>query len=108
MQAATCLAHTAARPALTPATTDAELAARAADGDDAAFEAIMRRHNRLLFRTARSILKSDAETEDALQDAYRAPGARWRAFAPIRNSRPGWCASSSTKRWAGCAAAARR
>ena len=50
--------------------TDAELAARAASGDAAAFETIMRQHNRLLFRTARSILKSDAEAEDALQDAY--------------------------------------
>ncbi len=50
--------------------TDAELAARASNGDELAFEAIMRRHNRLLFRTARSILKSDEETEDALQEVY--------------------------------------
>lgn len=49
---------------------DAELAVRASNGDDLAFEAIMRRHNRLLFRTARSILKSDEETEDALQEVY--------------------------------------
>jgi len=41
-----------------------------AKGDEAAFERIMRRNNRLLFRTARSILKSDAEAEDALQEAY--------------------------------------
>lgn len=49
---------------------DAELAARAAAGDAQAFEAIMRRNNQLLFRTARSILKNDAEAEDAVQDAY--------------------------------------
>lgn len=56
--------------------SDVELAASAADGSQAAFEIIMRRHNRLLFRTARSILKSDAEAEDALQEAYlRAWGA---------------------------------
>jgi len=30
----------------------------------------MRRHNRLLYRSARGILKSDAEAEDALQEAY--------------------------------------
>src|SRR5438067_3161873 len=48
----------------------AELAARAARGDTAAFEAIMRRHNRALFRTARAILRDDAEAEDALQEAY--------------------------------------
>ena len=50
--------------------SDAYLAARAAGGDQSAFESIMRRHNRLLFRTSRSILKSDADAEDALQDAY--------------------------------------
>jgi RNA polymerase sigma-70 factor (ECF subfamily) len=55
---------------LTPDMPDAELAARAAQGDDAAFAAVMRRHNRLLFRTARSILRSDAEAEDALQEAW--------------------------------------
>jgi len=61
--------------------SDPELAARAANGDEQAFETIMRRHNRLLFRTARSILKSDAETEDALQDAYL---RAWRALASFR------------------------
>jgi RNA polymerase sigma-70 factor, ECF subfamily len=30
----------------------------------------MRRHNRLLYRTARSILRDDAEAEDCLQEAY--------------------------------------
>jgi RNA polymerase sigma-70 factor, ECF subfamily len=49
---------------------DAELAAQAAAGDARAFEALMRRHNRMLFRTARAILRDDAEAEDALQDAY--------------------------------------
>jgi RNA polymerase sigma-70 factor (ECF subfamily) len=38
--------------------------------DHQAFEAIMRRHNGRLFRVARSILRNDAEAEDALQDAY--------------------------------------
>lgn len=50
--------------------SDAELAVLASNGDELAFEAIMRRHNRLLFRTARSILKTDEETEDALQEVY--------------------------------------
>jgi RNA polymerase sigma-70 factor (ECF subfamily) len=30
----------------------------------------MRRHNRTLFRTARAILRDDAEAEDAVQEAY--------------------------------------
>jgi RNA polymerase sigma-70 factor (ECF subfamily) len=38
--------------------------------DSAEFEALMRRHNRMLFRTARAILHDDAEAEDALQEAY--------------------------------------
>ena len=61
--------------------TDADLAARAASGDQCAFEAIMRRQNRLLFRSARSFLKDDAETDDALQEAYL---RAWRALAGFR------------------------
>ncbi len=49
---------------------DADLAHRIAGSDSIAFETLMRRHNGKLFRIARSILKDDAEAEDALQDAY--------------------------------------
>ena len=49
---------------------DAELARRVAAGDQPAFAQLMRHHNRLLYRTARAILKDDAEAEDALQEAY--------------------------------------
>jgi len=51
-------------------TPDEELARRVAKGDPQAFEALMRRHNRTMFRTARAILHDDAEAEDALQEAY--------------------------------------
>jgi RNA polymerase sigma-70 factor (ECF subfamily) len=54
----------------TEALADAELASRAAAGDATAFEAIMRQHNRRLFRTARAIVKDDGEAEDVLQEAY--------------------------------------
>src|SRR3954469_20908977 len=50
--------------------TDAELVARARRGDGSAFELIMRRHNRRLFRLARSLLLDDAEAEDVLPKAY--------------------------------------
>jgi RNA polymerase sigma-70 factor, ECF subfamily len=50
--------------------TDIDLARRVAAGDHAAFESLMRRHNRALFRTARAILRDDAEAEDALQESY--------------------------------------
>jgi RNA polymerase sigma-70 factor, ECF subfamily len=69
------------QPGVALPATDAELAIRAAKGDEAAFENIMRRHNRLLFRSARSILKSDAETEDALQETYL---RAWRALPSFR------------------------
>ena len=49
---------------------DIEVARRIALGDRTALEALMRRCNQTLFRTARSILKDDAEAEDAVQDAY--------------------------------------
>lgn len=73
--------HQTRAPAAAPA-TEAELIAHAAGGDEAAFEAIMRRNNRLLFRTARSILKSDGDAEDAVQDAYL---CAWRALAGFRS-----------------------
>jgi RNA polymerase sigma-70 factor (ECF subfamily) len=66
---------------LDPCVTDAALASRAAAGDQAAFELIMRRHNRLLFRTARSVLKSDEEAQDALQEAYL---RAWRSLSGFR------------------------
>ena len=52
------------------ASDDAALARAVEAGDLRAFEQLMRRHNRILFRTARAILKDDAEAEDAVQEAY--------------------------------------
>ena len=49
---------------------DAALARRVQAGDTAAFELLMRRHNRRLYRLARSMLRNAADAEDALQDAY--------------------------------------
>lgn len=55
---------------LSASAPESELILRAARGEAPAFEALMRRHNQLVFRTARSILASDAEAEDAVQDAW--------------------------------------
>ncbi|BAO91632.1 RNA polymerase sigma factor [Caballeronia cordobensis] len=49
---------------------DMSLARRIAAGDRSAFELMMRRHNRRLYRLARATLRNDAEAEDVLQDAY--------------------------------------
>ena len=61
--------------------SDVELVSLAIAGNDLAFAQIMRRYNRLLFRTARSILKNDDDTQDALQDAYM---RGWGALASFR------------------------
>lgn len=49
----------------------------------------MRRHNLLLFRTARSIMRSDAEAEDVVQESYL---RAWRALAT-------WRAESKLSTW---------
>ena len=51
---------------------DAQLARRVQAGDEAAFELLMRRHNRRLYRLARSMLRNSADAEEALQEAYLA------------------------------------
>jgi len=62
-----------------------ELVSRVRQGDGTAFEAIMRRHNRLLFRTARGILKHDTDAEEVVQETYLKAYAYLDGFA--RNSR---------------------
>ena len=56
--------------AVTTRTSDTDLVARIRSGDMRAMEALMRIHNRMLFRTARAILRDDGEAEEAVQDAY--------------------------------------
>lgn len=60
---------------------DVALIARAAAGEVPAFDALMRRHNQRLYRTARSILHDEAEAEDAVQDAW------WKAYNHLRDFR---------------------
>jgi RNA polymerase sigma-70 factor (ECF subfamily) len=55
-----------------PDADDGTLAKRVAAGDRAAFEQLMRRYNRRLYRLARATLRDAAEAEDALQEAYLA------------------------------------
>jgi RNA polymerase sigma-70 factor (ECF subfamily) len=61
-----------AQPQLTAsrAVADLDLVRQCRAGNRPAMEALMRRHNRALFRTARAILRDDAEAEDAVQEAY--------------------------------------
>ena len=54
---------------------------RAANGDRAAFEWIMRRYNRRLYRLARASLREASDAKDALQEAYL---AAYRALGQFR------------------------
>ncbi|MGH8850771.1 MAG: RNA polymerase sigma factor [Casimicrobiaceae bacterium] len=63
------------------ASDDTELARRIGRRDESAFVLMMRRHNQMLYRIARSILRDDAEAEDAVQEAYL---AAFRSIAGFR------------------------
>ena len=52
------------------AADDTAIVRRVLAGDKAAFEHLMRRYNRRLYRLARAVLRNDEEAEDALQEAY--------------------------------------
>lgn len=74
-------ANEGAVPRDSSADDDNTLARRACEGDRGAFEQLMRRHNRRLYRFARATLRDDAEAEDALQEAYL---AAYRALGRFR------------------------
>jgi RNA polymerase sigma-70 factor, ECF subfamily len=56
--------------AVPDAPSDHELVARVRNGEGAAFETLMRRYNQRIFRTARSILRDEAEAEDVVQETF--------------------------------------
>lgn len=49
---------------------DEAIVARVVDGEIALFELIMRRHNQRVYRTIRSVIRDEAEVEDAMQQTY--------------------------------------
>ena len=63
-----------------PAGSDEQLVASALQGEQSAFEAIMRRHNRLLFRAARGVVSDDAEAQDVVQETWAAAFRGLQAF----------------------------
>jgi RNA polymerase sigma-70 factor (ECF subfamily) len=50
--------------------TDSEIVQRVRNGEHALFEILMRRHNQRVYRTARAVVKDEAEVEDVMQQAY--------------------------------------
>jgi RNA polymerase sigma-70 factor (ECF subfamily) len=74
------MVQSAVRKASLAVLDDAELVRRALDRDADAFAAIMQRHNRRLYRIARSVLRNSVEAEDAVQEAYVAAFSHLAAY----------------------------
>ncbi|HEY3709688.1 MAG TPA: sigma-70 family RNA polymerase sigma factor [Amycolatopsis sp.] len=62
--------------------SDAGLADRAAAGDHAAFDTLVRRHTPMMYRVALRITGGSAEAEDVVQEAWL---AAWRALPAFRH-----------------------
>jgi RNA polymerase sigma-70 factor (ECF subfamily) len=62
--------------------TDDTLVERARHNDLAAFEALMRRHNRRLFRVTRGVLRDSDAAQDAVQEAYLRAFTRLDTYQP--------------------------
>lgn len=67
--------------AATAEPTDLELVERVRSGQTEAFNDLVNRHARKVFRLARHITKNDADTEDVLQDAFLKAYSRLDQFA---------------------------
>jgi RNA polymerase sigma-70 factor (ECF subfamily) len=60
--------------------TDPQVIERVCAGDAQMFELLMRRHNERIYRSVRSILRDETESEDAMQAAYLHAFANLREF----------------------------
>lgn len=72
-----------AAPMTSDPRSDDALIEGALQGEQSAFETLMRRHNRLLFRAARGVVSDDAEAQDVVQETYL------RAFTRLQDFRGG-------------------
>jgi RNA polymerase sigma-70 factor (ECF subfamily) len=69
--------------------SDSELLESAREGDASAFDLLIRRHDKHLYRIARSVLPDDQEAEDVVQETYV------RAFMGLR----GFRGAASLRTW---------
>lgn len=58
------------RATVRAALSDADVVRRVRAGETSLFEILMRRHNQRIYRVARSVLGSESEVEDVMQQAY--------------------------------------
>lgn len=78
--AETAAVDVAARGVSTEELDDLTLVVRAQEGDIRSFEALVRRHQRPLYRLAVRLLGNSSDAEDAVQDAFVAAWRRLRGF----------------------------
>jgi RNA polymerase sigma-70 factor (ECF subfamily) len=69
--------------------SDDSLVQRAREHDLAAFEALMRRHNRRLFRVTRGVLRDSDDAQDAVQETYLRAFTRLETYQPAGKF-PAW------------------
>ena len=76
-------------PASGAVLSDGEVVRRVLEGDRSLFELLMRRYDQRAYRAARSILRDDAEAEDAMQEGWM---QAWRRLRQLEDgeSFAGW------------------
>jgi len=79
--------------AAVPVTEELSLVRAAKQGDDAAFEELVRRYDRNVFRIAQHITQNREDAEDVVQEAFLRRTGTWQSFRSSRNFIPGWCGS---------------
>jgi len=81
-----------------PVSEEMQLVRRAKRGDVQAFEELVRRYDRNVFRIAQHITQNREDAEDVVQEAFLKAYRNWRSFRNSPSFIPGWCALRSTKR----------
>ena len=72
---------------------EAALVAAAKAGDISAFETLVGRYERKIFRLTQNITQNREDAEDAMQEAFLKAFEHLQASRAIPAFTPGWCAS---------------
>ena len=90
---------TAIQPKVTePVSDELALVQAAKGGDVSAFEGLVRRYDRNVFRIAQHITQNREDAEDVVQEAFLKAYGNLLSFRSSRSFTPGWSASRSMKR----------
>ena len=76
---------------------DVALVEKVRAGDVSAYDTLVRKYERQIFRIAQHITQNREDAEDVMQDAFSRPMKSSISFRGIRNSTHGWFESRSTR-----------